>query len=112
MKKNLTLILVAISVLSMAFSMAFSSPGKKVIRLLGVYFSGNTVVMKFDTKGLTPRSDVRASITIDKLNYPLSCVYDGSRHIVCKMDNMKRYEGLPARVWLSGYVFYTQIPWK
>jgi hypothetical protein len=113
MKKKLVLMLVAISVIAMLVTMAAAAPAeRKTVRLLGVHFSKNQLMLKFDVTGFTKRTDIRGSITVDKTNYPIKCTYDDHKHLTCIAPAMSKYNGLPARVWVAGFVFYTQVPFR
>ena len=69
-------------------------------------------MLKFDVTGFTKRTDIRASITVDKLSYPVKCKYDDHKHMTCVAAGMGPNNGLPARVWVAGFVFYTQVPFR
>ena len=112
MKKKLVLVLVAVSIFAMLVTMAAAPVGRKTVRLLGVHFSKNQLMLKFDVTGFTKRTDIRASITVDKVNYPIKCSYDDHKHMTCVAAAMSQYNGLPARVWVAGFAFYTQVPFR
>jgi len=113
MKKKLVLMLLAISVFAMLITMAAATPpGPKTVRLLGFHFSKNQLTLKFDVNGFTKRSSIRASITVDGRNYPVKCRLDSKKHVTCIAPKMSQFNGLPARVWLGGYAFYIQVPFR
>jgi hypothetical protein len=113
MKKKLVLMLVAISVIAMLVTMAAAAPAeRKTVRLLGVHFSKNQLMLKFDVTGFTKRTDIRGSITVDKINFPIKCSYYDHKHLTCIAPAMSKYNGLPARVLVAGFVFYTQVPFR
>jgi hypothetical protein len=112
MKKKLVLMLVAISVIAMLVTLAAAPAGQKSVRLLGVHFSKNQLMLKFEVAGFTKRTDLHGSITVDKINYPIKCTYNDPKHLTCIAPKMSKYNGLPARVWVAGFAFYTQVPFR
>jgi hypothetical protein len=113
MKKKLVLMLVAISVFAMLVTMAASAPTEmKTVRLLGIHFSKNQLMLRFDVTGFTKRTDIRASITVDKVNYPVKCKYDDRKHLTCIAPQMSKLNGLPARLWVAGFAFYIDVPFR
>ena len=112
MKNKLVLILIVLSIFAMSFTMAAAPVGQKDVRMTGMYFVRNRLMVKFDVAGFTKRTDINASIVIDKTNFPLNCKYDDIKHLVCKVNRMNKYAGLPAKIWVGGTAFYTQVPFK
>lgn len=115
MTKKLVILLVVISILAMSFTMAAKAvppTAQRAIRLSGVYFSKNTLVVKFDAFGMSKKQNMVTSITVNQNPYQMSCVYDDLKHVTCKVANFNRFSGQNAHIWLVDSTFYFKVPTK
>lgn len=110
MSKKLVLVLVALSIFAMAFALAATPAPKKASRLAGAYFSKNNLIVKFDVFGFTKKDSMAASITVNQIVYPLSCKFDGSKHVSCVATAFNRFKGLNAHIWFADNVSYLKLP--
>jgi hypothetical protein len=110
MKKNIMLALVMISILTLMVSVAATPLAKKTVSIWGVQYNASGLMVRFTVAGFDRRSNLQGSIMVDKLSTPLKCKYDGVRTVTCVAKNMNKYDGLNARIWFAGSVFYTQLP--
>lgn len=118
MKKNFTLSLVVVSLLTFVLGIAASEPQEtKKVSLTGMRYGQNSLVVQFKLTGFHKLSEVQGSVIVNEQFSPLKCVVvnGGAKHIRtirCKAESMNKYAGQPARIWLSGFVFYTKVPGK
>jgi|GEM_PF-3284376 len=119
MKKNFALSLVVISLLTFVLGVAASKPPEtKKVSLIHVrYASNNSLIVSFNLTGFHTLSEVQGSVIVDERFTQLTCKAvkvgaKGIRVIRCLAERMNRHASQPARIWLSGFVFYTKIPPK
>jgi hypothetical protein len=111
MKKGFVFLLVLLSVLALGVSVAAAQPAaSKTARLWSVQYNDKGLQLTFTVAGFDKRSDLSGSITVDKKSVPLKCKFDDIKTVKCSAQNMNRYDGLNARIWFGGFVFYHQLP--
>jgi hypothetical protein len=111
MKKSLVLSMIVISILTFVVSIAAAPQTDcRHVTLQSVSYSSKSLVLKFDVTGFDRRSDIRGHVTVDKTSFPLNCKFDNVKTVKCIVPHMNRYDGLNARIWFSGFVFYNQLP--
>jgi len=109
MKKKLLYVLVLISILAMFASVAAAKTPVKSMTLSGVYYAKNQLMIDFKVTGFTTKETLPAGITVNKINYPLFCSYDGVNHVKCMAPNFKRLKGSSSVVWVAGFIFYPKL---
>lgn len=109
MKKSIV-IFVLISILALSVGAAAKPIGAKKVSLSGFQYIKNTLVLTFKVSGFTRISEVQGSLIVDKQFNQLKCKFTDTNNVRCVAQRMNRYSGKNARIWLSGFVFYTTVP--
>ncbi len=109
MKRSIVLF-VLISILALSVGAAAKPIGAKKVSLSGFQYIKNTLVLTFKVSGFTRISEIQGSLIVDKQSKQIKCKFTDTNNVRCVAQLMNRYSGKPARIWLSGFVFYTTVP--
>jgi hypothetical protein len=110
MKKRLVVMLVVVSMLALFAAMAVAPNPVKSINLVALDYVKNELKVHFQVTGINMKTELPAWIAVEHVSFPLSCVYDGARHVTCTAPNMNRYHGKQATIWVAGFIFYPRLP--
>ena len=112
MSKKLVLILVVISMVSMMVSLAAAPVPGKAVRLVNSVIVADQFQLSYDVFGFGKHMNFGASYTVDGATMPMSCGYDGYRHVFCKAAGARSFKGKPVSFRLAGVSFYSTFPGK
>jgi hypothetical protein len=114
MKKNLTLILVLVSLLAILFTMAASAPDITVLKLKETKFEpGKGVVLIFEITGKARKPHYEGTIFASGNPYGMNCTVDDNSELVCVVgDAISQIEGQSVTGRILGFRFETVVPIK